>query len=208
MGAPSLDQLRLLYVIHALTGADVQRNGRTRWVKDLQLSVIVYFAIEKRLFESYDWAPSLVEFHGVKMYGKVSQEARADLRKLQEGQLIEKLHLSTCLYDSIRAYRSTPRAASALDALGADDRRGLDGLLLCPSCGALREVMAFVERSNGHWGQVKNAAVSYCPRCCIVKRSPKRNIVAPDEKCRTEIPFFDLADVAYRSKAFHAGGLR
>ncbi len=204
MGAPSLDQLRLLYVIHSLTGVGTA-NGRGRWVKELQLSVLVYHAIENKIFETYDWAPSLVEFNGVKMYGKVSQEAHADLRKLQEAKLIEKLHLSTCLYDSIRAYRGTSRASGALDTLCVEDRRGLDDLLRCPSCEALREVMAYVERANGSWGEVKNAAISYCPRCCTVQRSPERRIVTRVENCRTEIAFFEIADVAYRSRAIRTG---
>lgn len=206
MGAPSLDQLRLLYVIHSLTDVSPAK-GRGRWVKELQLSVLVYYAIERKIFETYDWAPSLVEFNGVKMYGKVSQEAHADLRKLQEAKLTEKLHLSTCLYDSIRAYRSTSRAFGALDALGAEGRRSLDDLLRCPRCEALREVMVFVERASGSWGHVKNAAISYCPRCCVVQRSPERRIVTRNKKCRTEIGFFDIADVAYRSRAIRTGEL-
>ena len=65
--------------------------------------------------------------------------------------------------------------------------------------------MAYVGRANGSWSQVKNAAISYCPRCCIVQRSPERRIVTRVENCRTEIAFFEIADVAYRSRAIRTG---
>ncbi len=105
----SSDQLRLLYIVDRFTHSG--SNGKRRWVKELPLSILVYDAIDAGIFTDYDWAPNLVEFHGVKMYGKVSQEAHADLQRLQSRNLIEKLQLSTCLDDSIRAYRSTPEAA-------------------------------------------------------------------------------------------------
>jgi hypothetical protein len=90
MGSPSLDQLRLLYIVHRFTRAN-GANGKRRWMKDLPLSIAVYHGIHAGIFSDYDWAPSLVEFHGVKMYGKVSQEAHADLKKLQVDRFFENL---------------------------------------------------------------------------------------------------------------------
>lgn len=209
MESPSLDQLRLLYIIDRYTGGNDPssargdkpngQNKKTRWMKELHLSVIVYHAIQKGLFADYDWAPSLVEFHGVKMYGKVSQEANADLRRLQSGKLIDKLHLSTCLYETIRAYRSTAQASKALEALSEEGRAALEGLLVCELCSSLREVLAYVERDPT---TVKNVTVHYCPRCCLVERTPKGTQVRGRRAAvKTVIDFFDLAEIVYRTRA-------
>jgi hypothetical protein len=205
MGSPSVDQLRLLYIVDRFTHSG--NNGKRRWLKDLPLSVLVYHAIQRKVFGDYDWAPSLVEFHGVKMYGKVSQEAYADLQKLQRATLVEKLHLSTCLYDSIRAYRTTSGAAEALEALPQECRTALDELLSCGQCDALREILAFVERAHGHWSEVRNATVSYCPRCCTVEKRPEGPVISsPNANGRTSIDFFEIVDVVYRTKPAEARG--
>lgn len=206
MGSPSLDQLRLLYVIHRFTHAN-GANGKRRWMKDLPLSIVVYHGISTGIFSDYDWAPSLVEFHGVKMYGKVSQEAHADLKKLQVDRFVEKLHLSTCLYDSIRAYRATTKASEALESLPEDCRTALDTLLECSHCGALQEILAYNERANGRWGQVKNSTVTYCPACCRVERGADGPIIAAiNGAARVNIGFFDIADIVYRTRPTSPGG--
>lgn len=208
MDSLSLDQLRLLHIVDRFTHSG-RPEGKRRWMKDLPLSILVYHGIDTGIFSDYDWAPSLVEFHGVKMYGKVSQEAQSDLRRLQSARFIEKLHLSTCLYDSIRAYRSTPRAAGPLEALPDDCRLALNGLLECSHCGSLKEVLAYVERSNAHWGQVKNSTVTYCPSCCRVERGEEGpTIVSTNGSARISIDFFDIADVVYRTTPTRLGGLR
>ena len=206
MGSPSLDQLRLLYVIHRFTHAN-GANGKRRWMKELPLSIVVYHGISTGIFSDYDWAPSLVEFHGVKMYGKVSQEAHADLKKLQVDRFVEKLHLSTCLYDSIRAYRATTKASEALESLPEVCRTALDTLLECSHCGALQEILAYIERANDHWGQVKNSTVTYCPACCRVKRGADGPIIAATNGARrVHIGFFDIADIVYRTRPTSPGG--
>lgn len=200
MGSPSLDQLRLLYIVNRFTRAH-STNGKRRWMKDLPLSVLVYHGIHSGVFSHYDWAPSLVEFHGVKMYGKVSQEAHADLKKLQADRFVDKLHLSTCLYDSIRAYRATPEAAGALEALPDDCRTELDALLECSHCRALQEVLAYVERDTEHWSQVRNSTVTYCPACCTVRRVADGPVIeARNGATRIPIDFFDIAEIVYRTR--------
>lgn len=209
MGSPSIDQLRLLYILHRFTRANGD-STKGKWMKDLPLSILVYHGIHAGIFSHYDWAPSLVEFHGVKMYGKVSQEAHADLKKLQADRFVEKLHLSTCLYDSIRAYRVTPKGAEVLATLPGECRAPLDALLNCRRCGALQEILAYVERSNGHWRRVRNATVAYCPDCCTVERSDDGPvIVAANGAARhvVEIDFFDIADVVYRTRPTSTGGV-
>lgn len=196
---PSLDQLCLLHIVHRYTGsAQKPSNGKTRFLKELQLSVLVYRAIESGIFRDYDWAPCLVEFHGVKMYGKVSQEANADFRKLQSGKLIDKLHLSTCLYGTIRAYRSTELAAGALGNLPRESRSALDRLLDCGVCGSLQEVKAFVERNGNN--ETKNSTLVFCPRCCTVSRNAAGTSVKGPAGARVDIDFFRFADVVYRSR--------
>lgn len=210
MDTPSPDQLRLLYAIDRFTGENALKRGpseKTRWMKELHLAVVVYHAIQNGLFADYDWAPSLVEFHGVKMYGKVSQEANADLRWLQSAKLVDKLHLSTCLYETIRAYRVTERAAPALGALESESKAALDRLLCCESCGALREVFAFVEKKTTGSLGVRNSTVHFCPRCCIVERTREGTRVREDRPgTRTVVDFFDLADIVYRTRAASLGG--
>ena len=206
MASPSLDQLRLLYVVDRFTrGSGV--NGKRRWIKDLPLSILVYHGIHSGIFSDYDWAPSLVEFHGVKMYGKVSQEAHADLRKLQADRFIEKLHLSTCLYDSIRAYRATAKAEEALASLPDECRSALNELLDCERCGSLQEILAYVERASGHWGQARNSTVTYCPECCRVERGEHGpSIASTNGGVRIPIAFFDIADIVYRTRPTSPGG--
>ena len=205
MGALSVDQLRLLYIVDRFTHSG--NNDKRRWLKGLPLAVLVYQGIQRKIFDDYDWAPSLVEFHGVKMYGKVSQEAHADLEILQRAKLLEKLHLSTCLYDSIRAYRTTVRVADALEALPEEGETALDALLSCGHCGALQEILAYIERARGHWSDVRNATVSYCPRCCTVKKRPEGPIISsPRANGRTTIDFFDIVKVVYRTKPAEVRG--
>lgn len=208
MASLSLDQLRLLYIVDRFTQASGS-NGKRRWMKDLPLSILVYHGIHNGIFSDYDWAPSLVEFHGVKMYGKVSQEAHADLKKLQADRFIEKLHLSTCLYDSIRAYRATPKAETVLEALPDDCRRGLNALLDCSHCGSLQEILSYVERASGHWGKVRNSTVAYCPECCRVDRGADGpRIATTNGAVRVSIDFFDIADIVYRTRPTAPGGFR
>ena len=200
MGSPSLDQLRLLYIVNRFTQA-LGVNGKGRWLKDLPLSILVYHGISTGIFSDYDWAPSLVEFHGVKMYGKVSQEAYTDLKKLQTDRFVEKLHLSTCLYDSIRAYRATPKAVGALESLPEECRVALTTLLDCSHCGSLQEILAYVEHANGDWGQVRNSTVTYCPECCSVTRGADGPVIqASNGTARIDIDFFDIADIVYRTR--------
>ncbi len=206
MGSPSLDQLRLLYIVNRFTHA-IGDNGKRRWMKDLPLSVLVYHGIHSGIFSDYDWAPSLVEFHGVKMYGKVSQEAHADLKKLQAAQLLEKLHLSTCLYDSIRAYRATPDAARVLESLPDESRVALDAVLECSHCSSLQEVLAYVERDHQHWSPVRNSTVSYCPTCCTVRRAAEGPVIdVVNGAGRIDIDFFDIAEIVYRTRPTSPGG--
>jgi hypothetical protein len=196
---PSLDKLNLLHIVHRYTGdGPTPASGKTRFLKELHLAVIVYNAIEKGIFRDYDWAPSLVEFHGVKMYGKVSQEAAADLRALQSETLVDKLHLSTCLYGTIRSYRSTARAAEALGSLPEESRASLDRLLDCGLCGALSEVQAFIERNGSE--DPRNRTIGFCPRCCTVSRNGAGTSILGPAGARTEIAFFELTDVIYRSR--------
>jgi hypothetical protein len=208
MRSPSLDQLRLLYIVNRFTRMNGVRTGR-RWMKELPLSILVYHGIQSEVFSDYDWAPSLVEFHGVKMYGKVSQEAHADLKKLQGDRLVEKLHLSTYLYDSIRAYRTTPCAETALEVLAADDRVALNALLQCSQCGALQEVLAYVERDRKRWSQVRNSAAAYCTACCRVRRGTDGPVIeANHDAARIAIDFFDIAEISYRTRPSTLGGFR
>lgn len=193
---PSVDKLCLLHIVHRYTGSGPSPSqGKTRFLKELHLSVLVYRAIESGIFHGYDWAPSLVEFHGVKMYGKVSQEANADLRALQAEKLVDKLHLSTCLYGTIRSYRSTAQAEEALAALPEESRSSLDRLLQCGDCGSLREIQAFIERNGGP--EPRNRTVCFCPRCSRVSRRPAGTSV---EGPHTDVSFFELADIVYRSR--------
>ncbi|GEM_PF-5402777 len=52
MGAPSVDQLRLLYIVDRFTHSG--NNNKRRWLKGLPLSVLVYHGIERKIFDDYD----------------------------------------------------------------------------------------------------------------------------------------------------------
>ena len=133
MGAPSADQLRLLYIVDRFTHSG--NNNKRRWLKGLPLSVLVYHGIQRKIFDDYDWAPSLVEFHGVKMYGKVSQEADADLEKLQHAKLLEKLHLFDVL---VRLHPRLSQHDESRRDTGGFSRRVPDGARRAALLRALR----------------------------------------------------------------------
>ena len=62
--------------------------------------------------------------------------------------------------------------------------------------GALQEILAYIERARGHWSDVRNATVSFCPRCCTVKKRPEGPVISsPRANGRTTIDFFEIVDV-------------
>jgi hypothetical protein len=98
----SHDQQALLYLLYEYTG---KQRSRFLWVKELHLNALIYYLIKRQVFLEYDYAPSLVTFHGIKMYAKISQEALWDLERFRRLGMVQKLKLSNKYYDDVGAYR-------------------------------------------------------------------------------------------------------
>ena len=85
----------------------------------------------------------------------------------QRAKLLEKLHLSTMLARLIRpvatnTLRSWPKPRNARSK-DLDDPR-LMRCSLTDIAERSRKSSNDVERARGHWSDVRNATVSYCPR--------------------------------------------
>ena len=100
------DQKKLLYLI-SKKGKIRKDTGNIIWLKELSLLTLIFEGICRRIFENYDYAPSLVNFRGVKLYANVSQEYLIDIDVLIQRNFVSKLKLNTKYYDNITAYSVT-----------------------------------------------------------------------------------------------------
>ena len=172
------DQRKLIYL--------VSRKSRIEkdwiiWLKELALLTLVHKGIRLGVFKSYDYAPSLVVFHGVKLYANVSQEYLKDIEKLRYMGMLYKLKLNTKYYDNINAFTvatSTERVISNMSRQAKDE---VDKLIDCPKCKGTMKVVVNVKSST-----------LLCPQCGYKEHSD----------------LFTLENISYKCKAYFSGGGR
>lgn len=174
------DQKKLLYLI-SKKGRVRDDTGNIVWLKDLSLLTLVFEGISRRLFEGYDYAPSLVKFRGVKLYANVSQEYLLDIDSLNHQDFVAKLKLNTKYYDTITAYSVTSKFNSVRNELPEVATREIDQLMSCPKC----DSMIKVHIENGQ-------ALIICPECEYTR----------------ETGFFKIENIPYHSIAYFSGGGR
>jgi hypothetical protein len=167
------DQLRLLYLISTYSTPS-KKGSEGMFIKELALLALIHRGISKGAFDDYDCAPNLVTFHGSKRYANVSQEGNNDLKFMRERSLVSKIKISTKYYDHISAYSITNEGMKALKGLGKKDKARVAAISRC-KCGGTQAIRITDEN-----------VVEICKRC----------------KKEEEIPFFDLEDVAYKSRPY------
>ncbi|NJD99535.1 hypothetical protein E3E26_07025 [Thermococcus sp. LS1] len=184
MGYLSLthDQQALLYLLHAYTG---DSRGEFLWVKELHLNALIYYLITQGVFKEYDYAPSLITFHGIKMYAKISQEALWDLERFRRIGMVQKLKLSNKYYDDVGAYR-LHNGISKISVLVSDE--------------VIEEVENAITCGGG-----------YLTVTITEHKKKSRTVLDAYLKCpngkRMRINFFDVKRVEYSSKTYLPGGL-
>ena len=182
MGFLSLshDQQALLYLLYIYTETD---DGRYLWIKELHLNALIYYLIKNGVFREYDYAPSLVTFHGVKMYGKVSQEALWDLERFRRMGIVQKLKFSNKFYDDVGAYRLHNGISKVESLVSREVMESVEAFLLCRD---FHKVIQILEHKSGG-----------------------RSVLEANLLCNGErelIDFFDVKRVAYSSKTYIPGG--
>ncbi|WP_297438702.1 hypothetical protein [Thermococcus sp.] len=179
MGYLSLthDQQALIYLLHAYTGT--QTDGFL-WVKELHLNALIYHLIKAGVFEEYDYAPSLVTFHGIKMYAKISQEVLWDLERFRRIGMVQKLKLSNKYYDDVGAYRLHNGISKISRFVSMDVMNTVEEEI---GCGKERLTVLISE----HPQRGRTVLDAYL-RC-------------PPEGMR-KIDFFDIRRIAYSSKSY------
>ncbi len=155
----SSDQQKLLHLVAIYTRT---KSGKQRWMKELPLHVAIFHAIRRGAFNTYDFAPSLITSHGVRLYANMSQEALHDMKVLREKELIEKLKLSTHLYEDIGAYRITRAGIELAKTIGPKRRKEVNDALACSACS--RPVMFRIVKDVEE-GNVKIRAFRGCSHC-------------------------------------------
>ena len=117
------DAEKLLYIISLYTGGEV-----IKWIKNYALWVLVYYGIINNVFKSYDYAPTVVMWHGAFRVANISMEAEKDLLRLRNEGLIEKLRLATSKYRYITAYRVSKGGLEYLKGVPAEIRKSVDAV--------------------------------------------------------------------------------
>jgi hypothetical protein len=181
MGMLSLskDQQALLYLLYIYT----DDSSRYLWIKELHLNALIYYLIKNNVFVEYDYAPTLVTFHGVKMYGKVSQEALWDLERFRRIGMVQKLKFSNKFYDDVGAYRLHNGISKIEAVVSLDVRKEVEDALRCRR--GYKKVQINEHRKHGR-------TVLEATLLCEEKKEP--------------IDFFDVGRVEYSSKTYIPGG--
>lgn len=174
------DQKKLLYLI-SIKGRIKEENGNIIWLKELSLLTLVFEGITRRIFDNYDYAPSLVNFRGVKLYANVSQEYLMDIDTLVQRNFVSKLKLNTKYYDNITAYSVTSVFRNSENEIPDEMKAEIDGLMKCPKCDVTIKVL--IERRK---------ALIVCPECRYSRVTG----------------FFDIEHIPYHSVAYFSGGGR
>lgn len=106
------DALRLLKLISIYTGVEERRE---LWIKDYALHVLIFHGIINKVFETYDYAPYIMLWHGRMRAVNISQEALADINEMRKLGLVKKLRLATSKYRFVTAYIVSERGLRVLE---------------------------------------------------------------------------------------------
>jgi len=163
------DAERLLYLLSLYTSDD-----EDRWIKSYALWVLVFHGIVSDVFETYDYAPTVVMWHGAFRVANISMEAERDILRLRNAGLVEKLRLATSKYRYITAYRVS--------------RNGIKYLERVPE--SVKEPIDRVFRPGGRLVEV------------VIGKDYRPLLKMPDGRL-VDLGFLVAEDVAYKSEAYY-----
>lgn len=171
---------------------------KQRWIKEHSLNILVYHGIKEGLFENYAYSPTLMAYHGVRLFANLSQEAYFDLRYLRRTGFIIKLKLSTVYYDDTGAFRLTEKGRVVMNETDARTRKRIDGIYKCDRCKAYMDVR--LERLEDSSDKITLNAVEECNRCCD-------KCTEGEEECKQcqwkrSLDFFKIEPVQYASRPY------
>ena len=128
----SRDCKRLLYLIGLYTGEEM---GKEKWIKSYALWSLIYHGIVEKVFEDYDYTPVIVMWYGKLRVVNVSMEAEADLFKLRNLNLINKLRLATSRYRYITAYKITRKGREFIENMEDEIKNSVNRIFNPPDVG-------------------------------------------------------------------------
>ncbi|MHA1668435.1 MAG: hypothetical protein ACTSUR_07235 [Candidatus Heimdallarchaeaceae archaeon] len=95
------DQQLLLYTIDYIAkwmtkgDSTIQTEGNRVWIKELPLWAIIYYQIVSGTYETYDYAPTSIQFFGRSSFTiNLSYEGVDDIEDLRELEIIEKIQIN------------------------------------------------------------------------------------------------------------------
>lgn len=180
------DQQLLLYTINYLTKwmIDDQHflkiGGEKVWIKELPLWAIMYYQITNGSYETYDYAPTPIQFFGRSCFTiNLSYEGVDDIEDLRELDILEKIRLSTSKHGFVTAYRITEIGDEYLKKIPKEVSDEVENLFFCKNC---------VKRMQFYMNMGDNPTVVIdCPDC---------------DESDVHLDFLESEDVSYKSKPY------
>ncbi|MHA1201234.1 MAG: hypothetical protein ACTSQ4_01775 [Candidatus Heimdallarchaeaceae archaeon] len=180
------DQQILLHTIHYLTKWMIDDenflkiSGEKVWIKELPLWAIMYYQITNGSYESYDYAPTPIQFFGRSCFTiNLSYEGVDDIEDLRELDILEKIRLSTSKHGFVTAYRITAIGEEYLKNIPKEVVDEVEKLFFCENC---------VKRMQFYMNMGDNPTVVIdCPDC---------------DDSDVHLDFLESEDVSYRSKPY------
>jgi len=136
------DQVRLIYLIEQigqLKGNDFsflnEKMFGKLWVKELSILILAYHLTVEGIFETYDYAPTPIQFFGRTSYTvNLTFEGIDDIEDLRELNILEKIRLSTTQYGFVTGYRLTEKGVKILENIPEDVKEEIDKHFYCKHC--------------------------------------------------------------------------
>ena len=196
------DAIRLLYTLQSYSIPNGASTPQC-WLKLDLLHAIAHLGITSGVFETYDLAPALLPFRGIKMYAMISQEVVEEVGHFFDENLVEKLLLNSWFYATVTAIRITSTGLRLLDeTLTDEDRDAVDNLVRCPKCNSVLDFAVATERKP----EVRLVMNRVCS--CLTRGRHRRDddwlAKCPPGVCPIE-GFFSIGEVQYKSKPFFFG---
>lgn len=169
------DQRRLLILISRFSKPAKKRDETETWIKKIPLMSLVDRGIKEKVFKTYDFAPSLVDYMGTTRFANISKEGEDDVADLREMGFVERLKLATSHHVYVSAYRITPKGVDTAASLDKKHHKAVDRIVKCKKCGGDSD---------------------------IESRDDAPYLLCGSKKCRAEekVDIFDIEEIAYVSR--------
>ncbi len=180
------DQQILLHTIYYLTKwmTDDEHffktEGKKVWIKELPLWAIMYYQITNGSYETYDYAPTPIQFFGRSCFTvNLSYEGVDDIEDLRELDILEKIRLSTSKHGFVTVYRITETGDKYLKKIPKEVIDEVEKLFFCENC---------AKRMQFYMNMGDNPTVVIdCPDC---------------DESDVNLDFLESEDVSYKSKPY------